>query len=145
MFFENRRYPRISLSVRVHYTDQECQQWNSALVRSISTHGMGIYTDKGIRKGDQILIALSLLTDEGESLHESILGEVTWAGTGDDQKRYTAGIFFGEIEEKHPQLHAYLKRLEAAVVALPEFSSSRTGAEGKTEAERRRSMQRLPF
>jgi hypothetical protein len=125
MFFKKnnpidyRRYPRIPLSTRIHYTHQGYQQWNDALVRSISTHGMGIYTDKRIQKGDRLVIALSLLTDERESLHESILGEVTWAGTGEEKKRYTAGIYFGEIEEKHPKLYAYLKRLEAAVTAIP--------------------------
>lgn len=114
-----RRYPRIPLSTRIHYTHQGYQQWNEALVRSISTHGMGIYTEKRMQKGDRIIIALSLLTDERDSLHESILGEVTWAGIGEEKKRYSAGVFFEEIEEKHPKLYGYLKRLEAAVTAIP--------------------------
>ncbi len=114
-----RRYPRIPLSTRVHFTHQGFQQWNTALVRSISTHGMGLYTEQRIQKGDRLVIALSLVTDENESLHESIVGEVTWAGAKEEKKRYTVGVYFGDIEEKHPKLHAYLKRLEAAVVALP--------------------------
>lgn len=114
-----RRYPRIPLMTRIHFTHQGFQQWNEALVRSISTHGMGIFTDKRVQKGDRLLIALSLVTDEKESLHESILGEVTWAGTGEEKKRYTAGIYFGDIEKKHAKLHAYLKRLEAAIIAIP--------------------------
>jgi len=114
-----RRYPRIPLSARIHFTHQGYQQWNDALVRSISTNGMGIYTEKRVQKGDRLLIAISLVTDEKESLHETILGEVTWAGTGEERKRYTAGIYFGDIEQKHPKLYAYLKRLEAAIVAIP--------------------------
>ncbi|TAK05907.1 MAG: PilZ domain-containing protein [Candidatus Manganitrophaceae bacterium] len=114
-----RRYPRIPLTARVRFTPPGVEQWNGALIRSISTHGLGLYTDERVKKGDRLLIELSLVTDENEPLHELILGEVVWAETGEAKTRYSAGIYFGDIAEKHPKLHAYLKRLEDAIVALP--------------------------
>ena len=125
MFFKKnqsvdyRRYPRIPLTTRVRITPPGIEKWSGALIRSISTHGMGLYTDNRVRKGDLLVIELSLVTDENEALHELILGEVVWAATGEAKKRYTAGVYFGDIQEKHEKLHAYLKRLEAAIVALP--------------------------
>lgn len=114
-----RRYPRIPLTARVRFTPPGVEQWCGALVRSISTHGLGMYTDQRVNKGDHLLIELSLVTDENEPLHETILGEVVWADSGEVKKRYTLGIYFGDISEKHPKLSGYLKRLEAAIVALP--------------------------
>lgn len=114
-----RNYPRIPLVATVRFAKQGTDHEDEAVVRTISTHGMGMYTKTSLRKGDPLLIHLSLLTDENQSVEESILGEVTWAAPGGGKGRYSVGIYIGQMEKDHPDLYAYIKRLEEAV-SLPD-------------------------
>ncbi len=114
-----RHYPRIPLVATVRFSKQGTDQKDDAVVRTISTHGMGMYTEASLRKGDSLLIDLSLSTDENQLVEESILGEVTWAAPEGGKGRYSVGVYFGQMERNHPGLYAYIKRLEEAV-SLPD-------------------------
>jgi Tfp pilus assembly protein PilZ len=113
----NRRaYARIPLTMTVRCTKQGTDQSNEGVVRTISTHGLGMYTKASLEKGDRLLIHLSLLTDEDQPVEESILGEVTWGAPEGVKSRYSVGVHFSQMEKEHPKLYAYLKRLEEAVL-----------------------------
>lgn len=110
-----RQYPRIPLVTTARFEKEGTGQSDEAVVRTISTHGIGMYTKASLRKGDHLLIHLSLLTDENRTVEESIQGEVTWAAPEGGKGRYSVGIYCGRMEENHPRLFAYIKRLETAI------------------------------
>jgi hypothetical protein len=114
-----RQYPRIPLVTTVHFEKEGSNQTDEAVVRTISTHGIGMYTKTSLKKGDLLLVHLSLLTDENRTVEESITGEVTWAAPEGGKGRYSVGIYFGQLDKKYPDLFAYIKRLETAV-SLPD-------------------------
>jgi Tfp pilus assembly protein PilZ len=111
-----RHFPRIPLIMTVRFEKQGTDQSDEAVIRTISTNGIGMYTKASLEKGDRLLIHLSLLTDENQLVEESILGDVTWAAPEGGKGRYSVGIYFGEMEKGHPKLHAYIKRLEEAIL-----------------------------
>lgn len=120
MFIKNklpnrRHYPRIPLVATVRFSKEGTDQKDEAVVRTISTHGMGMYTEVSLKKGDSLRIDLSLSTDENQPIEETILGEVTWAAPEGGKGRYSVGIYIGQMEKNYPGLYAYIKRLEEAV------------------------------
>lgn len=122
-----RRYPRVPLIARVRLTDGRLHQTGEAVIRHIATHGAGLYTTEPVEKGDLLLVELSLVTDENESLNESILGQVVWSAPLEEEGRRLVGVYFEKLEEQHPALYSYVSRLGKAVL-----SSDETWEEGTT-------------
>lgn len=87
------------------------QSTTDALVRDVSTHGMGVYVKGPYQKGDFLLVKISLKTDEGEKINASLTGRVAWAAPI-EEGQYAVGIEFNDLEAKHPALYAYIQRLE---------------------------------
>ncbi len=115
-----RHYPRIPLVAPVRFAkDGTDQKKEEGVIRSLSTHGIGMYTKASLKKGDRLLIHLSLLTDQNHPVTESLSGEVTWAAAEGDKGRYSVGVCVDRMEKDHPALFAYVKRLEEAVL-LPD-------------------------
>ena len=115
-----RQFPRIPLIMTVPFVKQGTDQSDEAIIRTISTHGVGMYTKASLEKGDRLLIHLSLLTDQNQPVKESILGEVTWAAPEGKKGRYSVGIYFNQMEKEHPKLYSYVKRLEEAILLSDE-------------------------
>jgi hypothetical protein len=115
MLPNRRQYPRIPLVTTVRFEKKGTDQKGEAAVRTISSHGVGMYTQASLKKGDHLLIHLSLLTEENQTVKESVLGEVTWAATEGGKSRYSVGVYFDRMEKDNPELYAYIKRLEEAV------------------------------
>lgn len=114
-----RRYPRIPFVATIHFTRQGSDQRSEAILRKISTHGIGMYAKEPIRKGERLLVELSLSIGEN-SFHESILGEVVWVAQTEEKDRRAVGISFNQMEKEQAELYSYLKRLEETV-SLPEI------------------------
>jgi len=110
-----RQHTRIPLVTTARFEKVGADQSGEADVRNISTHRIGMYTQASLKKGDPVLVHLSLLTDENQAVEESISGEVTWAAPEGGKGRYSVGIYCGRMEQNHPDLFAYIKRLETAV------------------------------
>ena len=115
-----RRYPRIPLVAPVRFTDDRLHQTCKAMIRHIATHGAGLYTTEPVEKGDRLLVELSLVTDENESLDESILGQVVWSAPLKEEGRRLVGVYFEKLEARHPKLHSYITRLGKAVLSSEE-------------------------
>lgn len=110
---ENRRKrTRIPLVTMARISPHGLQNAVDALVRDISVDGMGVYVKGPYQKGDVLLVKISIKTDEGEMLSESLHGLVAWAKPVPDSNQYAVGLEFHHLEKKNPALYAYIKRLE---------------------------------
>ena len=110
---ENRRkHPRIPLATMARISPHGLQNTVDALVRDISTDGMGVYVKGPYQKGDVLLVKVSIKTDEGEVINASLHGLVAWATPLPETNQYAVGMEFHNMEKKNPALYAYIKRLE---------------------------------
>jgi Tfp pilus assembly protein PilZ len=109
---DRRNHPRIPIVSIARLTYQGIEAEKSVLVRDISTHGLGVYTDEAYQQGDLVVVRLSLTGDLSETIAESIAGEVVWVTPLPDGAHYAIGIRFENMEVERPKLYAYVKRLE---------------------------------
>lgn len=110
---ENRRKQmRVRLMTVARITPHGLQNTVDALVRDISLDGMGVYLKGPYQKGDLLLVKISMKTEEGEVINESLYGRVAWASALEERGQYAVGLEFHNMEKKNPALYAYVKRLE---------------------------------
>lgn len=109
---ERRKHPRIPIVSIARLTHQGMETEKSVLVRDISTHGVGIYTEERYQQGDLVVIHFDLTGDRSETITESVAGEVAWITPLPDGAHYAVGIRFENMEVERPKLFAYVKRLE---------------------------------
>ncbi len=107
-----RRHPRIPLVTMARISPHGIQKPVNALVRDISTEGMGVYAEGPYQKGDVLLVEISIKTDRGEIISEALLGMVAWTTPLQETNRYAVGLEFHNMEKKNPVLYAYIKHLE---------------------------------
>lgn len=93
-------------------TPHGLQNTVDASVRDLSVDGMGVCIKGPYQKGDMLLVKISLKTDEGGVISESLLGRVAWAAPLETKGQYAVGLEFHDMENKNPALYAYIKRLE---------------------------------
>ncbi|TAK10238.1 MAG: PilZ domain-containing protein [Candidatus Manganitrophaceae bacterium] len=109
---ERRKYPRIPLISIARLTPQGMETVRSVLVRDISTHGVGIYSEEPYEKGELVVIHLALAAGQEETITESIAGEVAWVAPLPDGTHYSVGIRFDKMEIEKPRLYEHIKQLE---------------------------------
>lgn len=110
---ENRRKrTRIPLVTMARISPHGLQNTVDALVRDISTDGMGVYVKGPYQKGDVLLVKISVKTEEGDVVNASLHCLVAWARPVPESNQYAVGLEFHDLEKKNPALHAYIKRLE---------------------------------
>ncbi|MDC4226923.1 MAG: PilZ domain-containing protein [Candidatus Manganitrophus sp.] len=77
---ENRRkHTRVPLMTVARITPHGLQNTVDALVHDVSREGMGVYVKGPYQKGDILLVKISVKTEEGEAINESLYGRVAWA------------------------------------------------------------------
>ena len=59
-----------------------------------------------------LLVKISVKTEEGEAINESLFGRVVWATRLETEGQYAVGLEFHDMEKKNPPLYEYIKRLE---------------------------------
>lgn len=109
---DRRKSPRIPIVSIARLTLEGMEKEKSVLVRDISTHGVGIYTEEAYQQGDLVVIHLVLTGDLSETITESVAGEVAWVTPLPDGTHYAVGIRFEDMEVERPKLYAYVKHLE---------------------------------
>lgn len=109
---DRRKHPRISIISIARLTAQGLEAASSVLVRDISTHGVGIYSEEAYQKGDLVVIRLALPTEPHETITDSIAGEVAWIAPLPDGTHYAVGIRFDNMKVERPRLYAHIKHLE---------------------------------
>jgi len=95
-----------------------------AEVRDLSTHGIGVYLQGPVQKGDRLVFELPLLTD-GTWIQEAVLGEVVWVVPRGEKGEYYAGIYIDQMQKTHPRLFAHLRHLEDAITLPDEYWEER--------------------
>ncbi len=108
---DRRKHPRVPLISIARLTRQGLQEATTVLVRDISTHGLGIYSEEAYQNGDLVLIEFSLTAGD-ETVSESIMGEVVWIAPLPDKAHHAVGIRFDRMMEEKPKLYAHIKHLE---------------------------------
>jgi hypothetical protein len=93
-------------------TPHGLQKTTDALIRDVSRDGMGVYVKGPYQKGDVLLVKISVKTEEGEAINESLYGRVAWATRLETEGQYAIGLEFHDMENKNPALYAYIQRLE---------------------------------
>jgi len=93
-------------------TPHGLQNTVDALVHDVSREGMGVYVKGPYQKGDILLVKISVKTEEGEAINESLYGRVAWATRLEPEGQYAIGLEFHDMEKKNPALYEYIKRLE---------------------------------
>ncbi|MBI3803123.1 MAG: PilZ domain-containing protein [Nitrospirae bacterium] len=108
---ERRTHQRIPITSIARLTLQERSEEIRALIRDISTHGIGIcYRRKLFRRGDLVSVRLSLLNGY-HTLTELIEGEIVWVGPLQRRGDFGIGIRFDEMKRNHPILYRYVETL----------------------------------
>lgn len=107
-----RKSPRVTLATIARITPHGLQTSVEALVRDISAEGIGVYVKGRYQPGDMLLLKMSFVTDTGETIKESVMGRVAWAKRLEEEQQSAVGIQLPDMEQKHPQLYAYVKHLE---------------------------------
>jgi hypothetical protein len=109
---ENRRKAvRIPLITMARITPHELQTTAEAFVRDVSTEGIGVYVKGRYQKGDLLLVKVSFVTNEGETIKESLRGTAAWVKPL-EEGQCAIGIELPGMKGKHPKLYAYIKQLE---------------------------------
>lgn len=109
---DNRRKgPRIPLITMARITPHGLQTGSEALVRDISTGGIGVYVKGRYQQGDMLLVKVSFDAGEGEIIKESLTGRVAWVKPLEEGQS-AVGIEIPDMERKHPSLFAYVKQQE---------------------------------
>ncbi len=93
-------------------TPHGLQNTVDALVRDVSTEGIGVYARGHYEKGETLLVKVSIKTDQGEVITGSLIGRVAWVTPVEDRKERAVGIELLDLEKKNPRLYAYLEKLE---------------------------------
>lgn len=106
-----RKRARIPLISIVRLTPEGMQSKEYVLIRDISTDGLGIYSKERYRKGDLVLVELTL-TVQDEKIIETVSGKVVWTVPLPDQNHFAVGIQFEKMELERPKLYAQIKKLE---------------------------------
>ncbi len=70
---DRRKHPRIPIISIARLTRHGVEEARSVLIRDISTHGVGIYSEEAYQKGDLVLVAFSFSAGP-ETVAESIAG-----------------------------------------------------------------------
>lgn len=109
---DRRKHPRIPIVSIARLTLQGMEAEKPVLVRDISTHGVGIYTEEAYQQGDLVVIHLALTGERFESVTESVAGEVAWVTPLPDGTHFAVGVRFEDMAVERPKLYAYVKRLE---------------------------------
>ena len=110
---ERRKHPRIPLVSIARLTRRGVEAARPVVIRDISTHGVGIYSDEAYLENELVLIHFSLSAAEG-TLTDSMAGEVAWISPLPDGIHYTVGIRFDQMEIEKPKLYVHIKQLEEA-------------------------------
>lgn len=121
---ENRRKSmRIPVATMAHVTPHGLQKTTEAMVRDLSTEGMGCYVDHVCQKGDMMLtkIRLDLPGPDSGVLQASLMGRITWVKPMNEEKKYAIGVEFRDMENQHPELYAHIKNLKEQSLSF-EFS-----------------------
>lgn len=122
---DRRKYPRIPIVSIARLTLQGMEAEQPVLVRDISTHGVGIYSEEPYQQGDLVVIHLALTDSQFETITESVAGEVAWVTPLPDGAHYAVGIRFENMAVERPKLYTYVKRLEQLNPAAdPTFPAS---------------------
>lgn len=107
-----RRSTRVSLVTLASITPQGLQTAAEAWVRDMSAGGIGVHVNGRYLQGELLVIHVSFVTDEGETIQEALTGRVAWVKPLEGQKQSAVGIQLPNMEQEHPKLHAYIQRLE---------------------------------
>lgn len=108
---DRRKHPRIPLISIARLTRQGIEVSHSVLVRDISTHGVGIYSEELYEKGELVLIDFALSAGD-ETVTESVAGEVAWVEPLPDRAHYAIGVRLDALQIEKPKLYQFIKRLE---------------------------------
>lgn len=110
---DNRRQaPRIPLVTMARITPHELQAGAEALVRDISTGGIGVYVKGRYQQGDMLLVKISFDAGDGKIIKESLTGRVAWVKPL-EEGHLAVGIEIPNMERRYPGLFAYIKQQEA--------------------------------
>lgn len=93
-------------------TPQGLQTAAEALVRDMSAGGIGVHVKGRYLQGELLVINVSFVTDEGETIQEALTGRVAWVKPLEGKNQSAVGIQLPNMEHEHPKLHAYIQRLE---------------------------------
>ncbi|MDC4228281.1 MAG: PilZ domain-containing protein (plasmid) [Candidatus Manganitrophus sp.] len=109
---DRRKHQRTPITSIVRLAIQGEQTEVRALVRNISTHGIGICSGREIyRQGDIVCVRLAL-PHGYETLTESISGEVVWVTSLPRRGDYGVGIRFEQMEKEKPRLFHHISSLK---------------------------------
>jgi hypothetical protein len=112
---ENRRKAlRIPLITMARITPHGLQTSAEAFVRDVSREGIGVYVKGRYQKGDLLLVKVSFMINQGETIRESLMGRVAWVKPLEEGHQ-AVGIFLSDMEQKHPKLYTYIQQLEEPV------------------------------
>ncbi|WDT75896.1 MAG: PilZ domain-containing protein [Candidatus Manganitrophus sp.] len=111
MMRSKRKRARIPLISIARLTPEGMELKEYVLIRDISTDGLGIYSKQRYRKGDLVLVELTLTIQE-EKIIESVSGKVVWVAPLPDQNHFAVGIQFEKMQLEKPKLYAHIKKLE---------------------------------
>ncbi len=110
---DNRRKgPRIPLVTMARITPHGLQTTDEALVRDISMGGIGVYVKGHYQKGDALLVKLLFVVNDGAKMMESLKGRIAWVKPLEEAGQFAVGIEIPNMEQRHPNLYAYIKQLE---------------------------------
>lgn len=92
IYEEKRQYPRINLSVPIHYQIRGSQEFGNTLTKNISSGGLSFVIDRFIKPQTRIQLNVNIL-----SRNISSPGTVRWAGNLSHCDKYQIGVEFLEI------------------------------------------------
>jgi hypothetical protein len=111
---ENRRKAlRIPLITMARITPHGPQTSADAFVRDVSIEGIGVYVKGRYQQGDLLLVKVSFMVSQGETIKESLMGRVSWVKPL-EEGYLAVGIQLPDMEQKNPKLYAYIRQLEVS-------------------------------
>lgn len=111
-----RKSTRIPLATIASITLHGLQTAVEAPVRDVSVGGIGMYVSGRYLQGELLVISVSFVTEEGETIKESMMGRVAWVKPLPPGNHSAIGIELPDMQREHPKLHAYIEHLEQAKV-----------------------------
>lgn len=114
-----RKSTRVSLVTMASISPEGVRTATEALVRDMSAGGIGVHVKGRYLKGELLLIKVSFVTDDGETIKESLTGRVAWVRPLPAKSQSAVGVQLPDMAREHPKLYAYIQHLEEnKVVAI---------------------------
>lgn len=89
---EKRRFPRLDLSLPLHYKLRGCSEAGSSLTKDISIGGIRFITDRYIKPSTDIMLEINIL-----SRVINPIGRIRWAQSLPHSNRYNVGLEFIQL------------------------------------------------